>query len=206
LERELEALSRARAQRRALRTSARVPIVSIVGYTNAGKSTLLNALTKSDVLTEDLLFATLDTTSRRLRTPREREVIITDTVGFIQSLPRDLLGAFRPTLDELKDATLLLHVVDASHTRVEEHIKAVNAILDGLGVSHIPTLFAFNKIDQVDPAAVRGLLARYGGVAISARDPETLRPLLAEIDRMLVRAPECEDVGQDALPVASPSR
>lgn len=206
LERELEALSRARAQRRALRTSARVPIVSIVGYTNAGKSTLLNVLTKSDVLTEDLLFATLDTTTRRLRTPRERDVIITDTVGFIQSLPRDLLGAFRPTLDELKDATLLLHVVDASHPRVEEHIKAVNAILDGLGVGHIPTLFAFNKIDQADPAAVQGLLARYGGVAISARDPATLGPLLAEMDGVLAQAPGHEEVAQDSLPVASVAR
>ncbi|MEW6682192.1 MAG: GTPase HflX [Nitrospirota bacterium] len=206
LERELEALSRARAQRRALRTSARVPIVSIVGYTNAGKSTLLNVLTKSDVLTEDLLFATLDTTTRRLRTPRERDVIITDTVGFIQALPRDLLGAFRPTLDELKDATLLLHVVDASHPRVDEHIKAVNAILDNLGVGHIPTLFAFNKIDQADPAAVQGLLARYGGVAISARDPATLGPLLAEMDGVLAQAPGHEEVAQDLLPAASGAR
>jgi GTP-binding protein HflX len=204
LERELEALSRARGQRRALRASARVPIVSIVGYTNAGKSTLLNALTKSDVLTEDLLFATLDTTSRRLRTPRERDVIITDTVGFIQSLPKDLLGAFRPTLDELKDATLLLHVVDASHPRVEEHIKAVSAILESLGVGHIPTLFAFNKMDQADPSAVRGLLGRYGGVAISARDSETLGPLLGEIDRVVAQVPVNADVWQDASWVASP--
>ncbi len=206
LERELEALGRARAQRRSLRTAARLPIVSIVGYTNAGKSTLLNALTKSDVLTEDLLFATLDTTSRRLRTPRERDVIITDTVGFIQSLPKDLLGAFRPTLDELKDATLLLHVVDASHLRVEEHIKAVNGILDGLGVGHLPILFAFNKIDRTDPDTVRGLLARYGGVAISARDAATFGPLLAEIDRLLAREPHPEDVGTGAEAAAGAVR
>jgi GTP-binding protein HflX len=206
LERELEALGRARAQRRALRTAARLPIVSIVGYTNAGKSTLLNALTKSDVLTEDLLFATLDTTSRRLRTPRERDVIITDTVGFIQSLPKDLLGAFRPTLDELKDATLLLHVVDASHLRVEEHINAVNGILDGLGVGHLPILFAFNKIDRTDPDTVRGLLARYGGVAISARDAATFGPLLVEIDRLLAREPRPEEIGKGAEAVAGAVR
>src|SRR5574341_287189 len=206
LERELEALGRARAQRRSLRTAARLPIVSIVGYTNAGKSTLLNALTKSDVLTEDLLFATLDTTSRRLRTPRERDVIITDTVGFIQSLPRDLLGAFRPTLDELKDATLLLHVVDASHLHVEEHIKAVNGILDGLGVGHLPILLAFNKSDRTDPDTVRGLLARYGGVAISARDAATFGPLLVEIDRLLAREPRPEDVGTGAEAAAGAVR
>jgi GTP-binding protein HflX len=205
LERELEGLSRARAQRRGLRAAAGIPIVSIVGYTNAGKSTLLNALTKSDVLTEDLLFATLDTTSRRLRTPRERDVIITDTVGFIQSLPRDLLGAFRPTLDELHDATLLLHVVDASHPRVEEHIKAVNAILEGLGVDHIPALFAFNKVDQADSGVVSGLLARYGGVAMSAREPATLEPLLKEIDRRLAEV-NGRDRATDTDRLADPAR
>jgi GTP-binding protein HflX len=185
LERELEALSRARSQRRGLRDASRIPIVSIVGYTNAGKSTLLNALTKSDVFTENLLFATLDTTTRRLRTPRERDVIITDTVGFIQSLPKDLLGAFRPTLDELKDADLLLHVVDASHPRVDAHIEAVESILEGLGVASIPTLFVFNKMDQADPETTHGLLARHGGVAISAQDPATLGALVDELDKRL---------------------
>ena len=183
LERELITLSRARAQRRARRASNRVPIVSIVGYTNAGKSTLLNTLTNSHIPTEDLLFATLDTTSRRLRTPRERELIITDTVGFIQALPRDLLGAFRPTLDELQDADLLLHVVDASHPRVEQHIRAVNAILEGLGVATIPALFVFNKTDRADPDVTRALLARHGGVAVSALDPASLDPLIQEFDR-----------------------
>jgi GTP-binding protein HflX len=180
-----------------LRDSARIPIVSIVGYTNAGKSTLLNALTKSDVFTENLLFATLDTTTRRLRTPRERDVIITDTVGFIQSLPKDLLGAFRPTLDELKDADLLLHVVDASHPRVDAHIQAVESILDGLGVASIPTLFVFNKMDQADPETTRSLLARHGGVAISAQDPATLGPLVDELDRRLAAISEGHVVPPD---------
>jgi GTP-binding protein HflX len=188
LERELIALGRARAQRRSRRASNRVPIVSIVGYTNAGKSTLLNTLTDSHIPTEDLLFATLDTTSRRLRTPRERELIITDTVGFIQALPRDLLGAFRPTLDELQDADLLLHVVDASHPRVEQHIRAVNAILEGLGVATIPALFVFNKTDRADPDVTRALLARHGGVAVSALDPASLDPLIQEFDRRFGQA------------------
>ncbi|MEZ4484808.1 MAG: GTPase HflX [Syntrophotaleaceae bacterium] len=129
LERELKTLSRGRLQRRSRRAKAGVPIVSIVGYTNAGKSTLLNALTQSEVLTEDLLFATLDTAIRRLRFPQEREVIITDTVGFIRKLPSSLLGAFKATLEEMEDADLLLHVVDAANPRFEEQVQAVERIL-----------------------------------------------------------------------------
>ncbi|MEO5656814.1 MAG: GTPase HflX [Nitrospiria bacterium] len=183
LERELDGLSRARSQRRARRSSNRVPIVSIVGYTNAGKSTLLNTLTHSHVETQDLLFATLDTTSRRVRTPREREMIVTDTVGFIQSLPRDLFGAFRPTLDELRDADLLLHVVDASHPVVERQIAAVEKILNDLELRETPRIFVFNKIDRADPGVVQSLIARHGGLAISACDASSLGPLLAELDR-----------------------
>ena len=204
LELELIALGRARAQRRSRRASNRVPIVSIVGYTNAGKSTLLNTLTNSHIPTEDLLFATLDTTSRRLRTPRERELIITDTVGFIQALPRDLLGAFRPTLDELRDADLLLHVVDASHPRVEQQIRAVNAILEGLGVATIPALFVFNKTDRADPDVTRALLARHGGVAVSALDPTSLDPLIQEFDRRFGPA-EVGPPAQDASALADAS-
>ena len=119
LEKELKLLGEARRQRKARRVEKEVPIVSIIGYTNAGKSTLLNAMTKSETFVEDKLFATLDTASRRLRFPREREVVITDTVGFIRDLPKDLMSAFKATLEELEDADLLLHIVDASSPRFE---------------------------------------------------------------------------------------
>ena len=122
--------------------------VSLIGRPNAGKSTLLNTLTSSHVPTADRLFATLDTTSRHLRTPHEREILITDTVGFIRALPRDLLGAFRPTLDELRDADLLLHVVDASHPHVERHIESVGLIVNDLGLGTIPTVFVFNRSEE----------------------------------------------------------
>src|SRR5690606_27218490 len=137
-------------------------IVSIVGYTNAGKSTLLNALTQSEVFTEDLLFATLDTSTRRLRFPRDREVIITDTVGFIRELPKSLLGAFSATLEELEDADLILHVVDISNPRFEEQIGAVERILTELELDRIPRLLVFNKTDLVDEGEVGPLCRRFG--------------------------------------------
>lgn len=185
LERELEHLGMARRQRKERRVETHIPIVSIVGYTNAGKSTLLNALTKSSVRTEDLLFATLDTASRRLRFPREREVIVTDTVGFIRELPEDLFGAFRATLDELKDAHLLLHVVDISNPRFEQQMTAVDKIIRDLAIEQIPSLLVFNKTDQVDPAEVKVLCQRFEAIAISAIHPESLMPLLAAMEERL---------------------
>ena len=140
LEKELDHLAKGGWQRRAKRRKQGLPICSIVGYTNAGKSTLLNALTESAVTVEDKLFATLDTASRRLRFPREREVIITDTVGFIRDLPPSLLGAFRSTLEELEDADFLLHVIDVSNPRFEEQMAAVEALLQELELQHIPLL------------------------------------------------------------------
>jgi len=187
LEKELVTLGRARKERRALRVKSRIPIVSIVGYTNAGKSTLLNSLTRSDVLTDDLLFATLDTASRRLRFPREREAIITDTVGFIRELPKDLMGAFAPTLDELQDAHLLLHVVDVSNPRFDEQIEAVVKVLTGLGLDRIPRLVVFNKEDRVDPQMVKDVCRRYEAVSISALRPETLPKLLAVLEDRVFR-------------------
>ncbi len=182
LEHQLRALSRGRHERRRLRVKRGLPILSIVGYTNAGKSTLLNALTKSETFTEDLLFATLDTASRRLRFPREREAIITDTVGFLRHLPPDLVGAFRATLDELQDADLLIHVVDISHPRFEEQMAAVEKILGELDLGRIPRLLVFNKIDRVDSQEVKALARRYEAVPISALDPATLGPLLAALE------------------------
>lgn len=187
LERELEHLNMARRQRKEKRVESQIPIISIVGYTNAGKSTLLNSLTKSNVKTEDLLFATLDTASRRLRFPREREVIITDTVGFIRELPEDLLGAFRATLEELKDARLLLHVVDISNPRFGQQMGSVDHIIRELELDHIPRLIVFNKKDRADQDEVNVLCQRYDAVAISAIHPETLMPLLTAIEERLWR-------------------
>lgn len=183
LERELDALAKGRLQRRRKRIRAEVPIISIVGYTNAGKSTLLNALTQSSVFTENLLFATLDTSTRRLRFPMEREVIITDTVGFIRQLPKSLFGAFRATLEELEDADLLLHVVDLSNPRFEEQIAAVDKILDQLDLGRIPTQLVLNKVDQVDPAFVEPLCRRFDAIAVSALDRGSFQPLLDELER-----------------------
>jgi GTP-binding protein HflX len=198
LERELEDLSRGRYQRRQRRVRAGLPIISIVGYTNAGKSTLLNVLTGSDVFTEDLLFATLDTSTRRLRFPREREVIITDTVGFIRSLPRSLMGAFKATLEELQDADLLIHLVDCATPRFEEQVRQVESILEELDLAHKPRLLVFNKTDLVadmkrrDPLAfmkVRQAARRLGAISLSAADRTTLLPLLAELERRFWPSP-----------------
>ena len=146
------------ASRRAQRNRRELPVISIVGYTNAGKSTLLNALTNAEVLAEDKLFATLDPTSRRLRFPQEREVIITDTVGFIRDLPKDLVAAFRATLEELDDASLLLHVVDAADPARDEQVEAVERILGSLGLMDKPRLMVWNKADLLPAEDVEALL------------------------------------------------
>jgi GTP-binding protein HflX len=182
LERELRVLSKARQQRKSRRVATNIPIVSIVGYTNAGKSTLLNALTKSGTFVEDKLFATLDTASRRLRFPREREVVITDTVGFIRDLPKDLLAAFKATLEELEDADLLLHVVDVSNPRFEQHIASVERILSELGLSAKARLLVLNKIDRLSPEEIDHLTVRFDAVAVSALDKGTFGPLLDAIE------------------------
>jgi GTP-binding protein HflX len=185
LEKQLESLGRARDQRRERRVRSDIPIVSIAGYTNAGKSTLFNNLTRSEVKAEDLLFATLDTATRRLRFPREREVVVTDTVGFIRDLPKDLLGAFRATLDEMQDADLILHVVDISNPRFEQQMASVDKILGEIGLDHIPRLMVFNKVDLVNPLWSRAIAKRFGGVTCSATDKKTFGPLLGEIERRM---------------------
>ncbi len=147
---ELKTLRRQRSQVRARRAKSRVPIASLVGYTNAGKSTLLNTLTGSEVLAENKLFATLDPTTRRLRVPEERELILTDTVGFIRSLPKELVEAFRATLEELEEADLLLHVADASHPELDKQLAAVDHILESLSLHETPRLLILNKADALD--------------------------------------------------------
>jgi GTP-binding protein HflX len=182
LEKELKSLSEARRQRKTRRVENMVPIVSIVGYTNAGKSTLLNALTRSKTFVEDKLFATLDTASRRLRFPREREVVITDTVGFIRDLPRDLFAAFRSTLEELEDADLLLHVVDASNPRFEQHMASVEKVLKDLNLAEKDRVLAFNKTDLIPAEEAVNLSLRHHAIPVSARNKNTFGPLLAAIE------------------------
>ncbi len=182
LEKQLKSLGKGRLQRRQKRIKTGVPIVSIVGYTNAGKSTLLNALTQSEVFTEDLLFATLDTSTRRLRFPQEREVIITDTVGFIRDLPKSLMGAFKATLEELVDAHLLLHVVDISNPRFEEQIRSVDRILRDLELNDIPRLLVFNKTDLIPEQEIAPYCRRFDAIAVSARNRATFGDLLREME------------------------
>jgi GTPase len=185
LEGDLEEVRRHRRQLRAKRDKKSVPIISIIGYTNAGKSTLLNSLTHSRVLAEKRLFATLDPSSRRLRFPRDLEVIITDTVGFIRDLPRDLMVAFRATLEELESADLLLHVVDLSHPRFENQIQAVEAIIADLQLGAKACLKVFNKRDLVAPEVAENLARRHDGVAVSARDRSTLAPLIERMQTLM---------------------
>ena len=185
LKRRIEDLSSDRQVRRKRRNARGLPVISIVGYTNAGKSTLLNSLTESEVLVEDKLFATLDPTSRRLRFPRQREVIITDTVGFIRDLPEDLVDAFRATLEELDDADLLLHVADVSDPNLDDHVAAVERILGNLGLSDTRRLLVLNKIDRLPAGEGDAVAVARGGVAISASARTGLPELLHRCDKIL---------------------
>ena len=185
LEKALLAVRQQRRQQKAQRRKKALPVVSIIGYTNAGKSTLLNTLTKSNVVAESRLFATLDPSSRRLRFPRDFEVIITDTVGFIRDLPKDLLAAFRATLEELESADLLLHVIDISNPRFEEQIKSVEKILADLNLQNTATLRVLNKIDLVDSQTSIRLGRQLKGPAVSAKSKSTLRPLMEEMETLL---------------------
>jgi len=185
LERQLKSISRARQQRKARRARAGIPIISIVGYTNAGKSTLLNALTKSRTHVESKMFATLDTASRRLRFPKEREVIITDTVGFIRDLPKDLFNAFKATLEEMEDAHLLIHLVDVSNPRYEAQIESVNSILEELGYDDKPVILVFNKIDRLPAEIAESLCFRHEATGISALEPGSLPRLLFAVENKL---------------------
>lgn len=185
LGKELKAVGDQRYHRRNRRRKRDVPVISLVGYTNAGKSTLLNTLTKSEIQAEDLLFATLDPTSRRLRFPEDMEVIITDTVGFIRNLPADLLKAFESTLEELFEADLLLHVIDVSNPSWRQQVEVVEIILAELELDALPCLKVFNKMDRLPVDEQLQVRLAEEGVGISALHPETLRPLLMRAQEML---------------------
>jgi len=197
--RELELVRQQRGIQRNARQRNNWPLASIVGYTNAGKSTLLNALTGANVLAEDVLFATLDPTTRRLRLPTNQNVLLTDTVGFIRKLPHGLVEAFKATLEEVVQADLLLHVVDMSHPQVEEQIEAVNAVLTEIGAGGKPTIMVLNKLDRLNHGGsgagdggngANGMLNRLQenhphAVAISATTGEGVPTLLAELGTQL---------------------
>jgi GTP-binding protein HflX len=185
LERELANLRRERESRRKRRSRRELPVLSIVGYTNAGKSTLLRALTATDVLVADTMFATLDPTSRRLRFPHDNEVIVTDTVGFIRDLPADLVTAFGATLEEISDASLLLHVVDASAPDYERRIAAVREVLAQIGMEATPELLVFNQIDRMPIGEGEAIAAQHGGVAVSALGRRGLTELVSRAESML---------------------
>jgi len=186
LDEQLRQVKKQRGQRRELRLRTGLPIISIVGYTNAGKSTLLNSLTKSQVEAGAHLFATLDPASRRLRFESGREAIITDTVGFIRDLPGDLMEAFSATLEELRHADLLVHLVDISNPRYEEQMEAVEEILETLDLNLIPRLLVFNKVDLLqDVTYVGNLCRRQAAVAVSALNRGSLTPLLAALESRL---------------------
>lgn len=190
LERQVDDLGRQRQERRRTRLETNLPIVSLVGYTNAGKSTLLNALTQSDVFAERKMFATLDPTTRRLRLPYEQEVVINDTVGFIRDLPDALVSAFRATLEEIADSSLLVHVVDVSNPRFMQQIASVINILTELKFNEIKQLMVLNKADLVSSdkvGMIREKLEREFGnvIAVSSLDRATLRPLVAKMSEII---------------------
>ncbi len=185
LEKQLKQIKKRREIRRKQRTSKDIPIISVVGYTNAGKSTLVNALTHSNVVSENKLFSTLDPVSRRLRFPKEREVILTDTVGFIRDLPKELRAAFQATLEELADADLLLHIADISDPALDDHIQAVDAILSELNLNDIPRLVVLNKVDKLPQDEAMNICKNYQSIGVSALEPKTLTPLLKAIELRL---------------------
>ncbi|MCU0555432.1 MAG: GTPase HflX [Syntrophales bacterium] len=205
LEGALKSIQKGRNTRRAGREKAGLPVISIVGYTNAGKSTLLNALTQSDVLAEDRLFATLDPKSSRLRFPRDTEAVITDTVGFIRNLPKELFAAFRATLEELNEADVLLHLIDVSNPDFEEHIVAVEKILAELGIATKPTIRVFNKEDRLaDKELLAALCRRFDAIAVSARDSSTFRVLLDRLEWLIRNRETPAPTGEESPPETEP--
>ncbi len=186
LRRELEHVRLARGQHRARRDRVGVPVIALVGYTNAGKSSLLNALTGAGVLVQDKLFATLDPTTRRLQLPGGREALLTDTVGFIRKIPHDLVAAFRATLEGIEEADLVVHVVDSSHPHPAELVSAVDQVLSGLELTSVPRLLVWNKADLLPNGGGVFLDGRHEhALAVSARTGKGLPELLSRLEAML---------------------
>ncbi|OQY00353.1 MAG: GTPase HflX [Desulfobacteraceae bacterium 4572_130] len=186
LKKDIAKIRKQRTQQRAQRNKNKIPIISIVGYTNAGKSTLLNTLTQSKITVGNKFFATLDPSSRRLKFSKNLEVIITDTVGFIQDLPNELMDAFNATLEELKDATILLHIIDISNPRYKQQMLSVEKILQKLKIDSIPILYAFNKQDKIDLTNFDDKWFLNQGTLISATKKETLKPLISRLESMII--------------------
>jgi GTPase len=190
LRKDIRNLARTRDVKRGRREKSGIPQVAIAGYTNAGKSTLMRALTQADVLVANQLFATLDPTTRRIELPNGRAATLSDTVGFVSKLPHDLVEAFRSTLEEVSRADLVLHVADASSRDVEDQVRAVRSVLEEIGAGGVPEVLALNKIDLVEPAELRTVTARFrGAVPVSALAGEGLDELLQLVERELPRPP-----------------
>ncbi len=187
LKADLESVRAHRSRYRAKRRQTELQVVAIVGYTNSGKSTLLNKLSDSEVLSADMLFATLDPTTRRVTMPGGRELLFTDTVGFIQKLPTNIVAAFRATLEEIIEADLLLHVVDATHPQAAAQIESVEDILAELEVDHLPTIMALNKVDRLSPGTdpAQGLLIENVAVPTSALKGTGIDELLVAIEAVI---------------------
>lgn len=185
LKKEITKIRKQRYQQKARRKRKNLPIISIVGYTNAGKSTLLNTLTQSKIIAANRLFATLDPSSRRLRFPKDTEVIITDTVGFINDLPKELMDAFHTTLEELSDADIILHVIDISNPRYRQQQESVEKILKKLKLDTIPTLYVFNKIDRIDLDSFDDKWLLNQGIPVSATQKQSLTPLVEKLESMV---------------------
>lgn len=182
LEKQLKEQTKQRSERRRRRHSDDVPVIAIIGYTNAGKSTLLNTLTGAGVIAEDKLFATLDTRSRRFSLPQGNTVILSDTVGFIRDMPKDLFAAFRATFEEAADANLLLELVDASDEEERAHTQETKKLIEELDLEHVPRLRVYNKADRLDPALAEALGQEPNTLVVSALDVQSLKQLVRELE------------------------